>query len=51
MKEVKDNSFVANILKNKKYKTITTSEALKDVNTINWGKEVISGEKKVVLTK
>lgn len=32
-------------------KTISSTEALKDVTPIAWSKEVLSGEKKVIITK
>ena len=51
MKDIKNNSFNIDILKSKKTRIVSSAEALKDITSINWSKQVLSGEKKVVVTK
>ena len=38
-------------LKNRKRTILSTEEALKDVTPINWSKDVLSGKRKVTITK
>lgn len=38
-------------LRNRKHAILSTKEALKDVTPINWSKDVISGKRKVTITK
>lgn len=38
-------------LRNRKHTILSTKEALKDVTPINWSKDVISGKRKVTITK
>lgn len=38
-------------LKNKKGKIISSKDALRDVKAIEWGEEVLRGEKKIIATK
>ena len=39
------------LLKNKKTKTISMEESLKDITPIQWSKEVREGKKTVVISK
>lgn len=44
-------AFDLQMLSGKRQKTISSKEALKDVKPIDWGEEVLTGKKKVVVTK
>lgn len=47
----KCRSLDLNKLKNRKHTVISTKEALRDVTPINWSKDVLSGKRKVTITK
>lgn len=43
------NGIDMSIIKSKKGRIITTEEALRDVKPVDWGKDVLDGEKKVIV--
>lgn len=43
------NGIDMSIIKSKKGRIITTEEALRDVKPVDWGRDVLDGEKKVIV--